>query len=146
MPSKNIDSLVRDEWRDLGFFYELDESSRTWIFVGSKGGLLKMCDILRAYVDQPSNRQISEHEHYGPYGYLEIMTWHSAGIDDHSIHGEICDLLRPSDLIGQKLESASAGSAFEIGKEYSEGTQFKLRFEVKAEGFDPASVDPYLST
>ena len=104
-----------------------------------------MSDILKSYVDQPSNQPISEHEHYGPYGYLEIMTWQSAGIDAHSIHGKLSDLLRLSNLIGQKLKSASAGSAFEIGEEYAEGTRFKLRFEVRAQGFDPASVDPYLS-
>ena len=113
--------------------------------MGSRDGLLSICEILNSYVNEPSNQPISEHEHYGPYGYLEIMTWNGAGIDDHSIHGKLSDLLRLSKLIRQGLESASAGSAFEIGEEYVEGTQFRLRFEVRAEGFDPASVDPYLA-
>ncbi len=146
MPSRESERATRAEWRELGFYYALDESSRVWRFVGSTAGLRKLCDLLQVYAEDPANQAVSEHEHYGPYGTLEIMTWHEAGIDGHSIHGSIADLLRLRELIAARLEGAAAGSVFEIGDGYAAGALFKLRFEVWEGGFDPASMDPYLST
>lgn len=42
---------------------------------------------LRTYCDGPRNAKLSEHDHYGPYVYLKVMTWSVAGIDGNSIHG-----------------------------------------------------------
>ncbi len=65
---------IKEEWLDLGFFYELDDEIRAWVFKGSRAGLMKLCDLLDAYTCNPSMNQLSEHEHYGPYLYLKLMT------------------------------------------------------------------------
>ncbi len=47
------------------------------------------------YASDPGNDYQSEHEHYGPYSYLEIMTWPEPSFDDHAIRGPLPDLMRP---------------------------------------------------
>ncbi len=143
-PSDASKRVTRQEWRALGFFYDLDQESRTWIFIGSKAGLGRFRDLLQSYISDPRNLALSEHEHYGPYGYLEIMTWRNAGVDEHSIHGTISDLRRLSELVGGFLDQTSAGDSFEIAAQYSPGSSYKLHFEVREDGFDPASADPDL--
>jgi hypothetical protein len=70
---------TRREWRELGFFYDRDDVSKEWRLVGSREGLRHFAGLLRAYVADPRNEMKSEHEHYGPYMYLEVMTWPEAG-------------------------------------------------------------------
>ena len=87
---------------------------------------------------------ISEDEHYGPYSYLKIMTWDKPVINNDAISGTLSDLKKLSNLIKKKLESQRIPSEFEIDKEYSNQNESKLRFEIKEDGFDPASADPQL--
>ncbi len=51
-------------------------------------------DALRSYIAEPRNTMESEGEHYGPYMYLEVMTWPEAGFDDHASRGSLEDLAR----------------------------------------------------
>ena len=44
---------TQEDWRELGFFYELDEESKRWNISGSIAGLLKLCKILEDYVLDP---------------------------------------------------------------------------------------------
>jgi hypothetical protein len=34
-----------DEWRELGFFYDLDEESKRWNIIGSATGLKNFCTL-----------------------------------------------------------------------------------------------------
>ncbi len=75
------DERFRAEWRKLGFFCDFAEASGRWRFVGSRGGLLKFCDLLDEYVDDPRNAEpLGEHDHCGPYMHLKIETWHEPEI------------------------------------------------------------------
>jgi hypothetical protein len=78
MPSNVVNEKTRGEWRALGFFYEVNHEAKVWTLVGSRAGLLCFSDALRAYVADPRNALESEHEHYGPYMYLKVMTWPEA--------------------------------------------------------------------
>ncbi len=69
-----VDDATRREWRELGFFYDYDEKQACWRLVGAQAGLLKFCELLRQYADNPKNDKLSEHDHYGPYSYLKVMT------------------------------------------------------------------------
>ena len=143
-PSEATNIATRKEWRELGFFYEYQKEKRTWIFFGSMVGLRKLCDILKKYSENPKNRQLSEHEHYGPYMYLEVITSKTSNITDHGIEGNLDDIGRLSRLIRSRLDGADVGATFILREEYVKGSHSAMFFEVKDQNFDPASADPML--
>ena len=140
-----IDQVTRDEWRQLGFFYDYDEHTMSWRFIGSRDGLLRFVGILESYASNPRNDELSEHEHYGPYLYLTLITSQEPEITDSAICGTLTDFQRLAELIRRKLDSSVAGTTFAIGDEYRAGSTERLHFEVREEGFDPASADRLLS-
>ena len=144
MPSEAANRATRREWRELGFFYDRDDQNKFWKLTGSRSGLLRFRDILLSYVADPRNALKSEHEHYGPYSYLEVMTWPEAGFDDHAIRGTLADLARLAALIDAKLLGARAGSAIRIQEEYAAESPYALVLDLREDGFDPAAVDPLL--
>jgi len=143
-PSDKINEAILKGWRELGFYYDYNDDQKFWVLVGSKQGLLNFSKILDEYVLRPGTEMISEDEHYGPYSYLKIMTWDKPVINNDAISGTLSDLKKLSNLIKKKLESQRIPSEFEIDKEYSNQNESKLRFEIKEDGFDPASADPQL--
>jgi len=144
MPSDATNEATRQEWRSLGFFYELDDPAKVWRLVGSRSGLLRFRDALLEYAADPSNADDSEHEHYGPYMYLEIMTWPEAGFDHHAIHGTLSDLKRLAKLVEAKLAVIPHGEIIRIQSEFALNSPYGLILEVREDGFDPAEADPML--
>jgi hypothetical protein len=142
MPSQATNARTRQEWRELGFFYDRDDARRRWKLVGSRAGLSGFCQLLSRYVANPRNAQVSEHDHYGPYMYLKVMTWTEASLDDKAIAGRLEDLSRLSTIFEARLAAASPGQSFEIGREYAPASSYDLEVQVAADGLDPASVDP----
>jgi hypothetical protein len=130
------------EWRELGFFPELDTTKRFWRLTGSRVGLLRFRDILLDYVSDPRKAGKSEHEHYGPYGSLEIMTWPDPGFDDHAIRGSLADLTRLAKLVETKLKTAKPNSSIHIREEFANESPYSLLLDVRGDEFDPASADP----
>lgn len=135
---------TRREWRELGFFYDLDETSKEWRLVGSRAGLCRFSEVLRAYVANPRNETKSEHEHYGPYMYLEVMTWPDAGIDDHAIRGPLSALDDLASLVEAKVGSMQLGTRARIADEFASGTPYAVILELRDDDFDPSSLDPNL--
>lgn len=133
-------SQTEADWRALGFYYDRDDENHEWIIVGSKDGLIRFCECLKSYASDESNIGISEHDHYGPYSYLKIMTWSELGISQSSIHGSLSDLLRLSKLIQSKLDTTRDDSIV-IADEYVPGCDYKIVLKVMDDGFDPASPD-----
>jgi hypothetical protein len=144
MPDNAADRMIRDEWRELGFFYECDDLSKTWRLVGSRAGLLRFRDALLSYVAEPRNAAKSEHEHYGPYMYLTVTTWDEPGVDGRSIFGSLPDLARLAALIESKLTPARPGTSVRILHEFAADEAYAVILEVKEDGFDPATADPQL--
>jgi hypothetical protein len=142
--SREVREHTRREWRDLGFFYELDHARKIWRLVGSKAGLRRFADLLHAYAGDSRNATPSEHEHYGPYLYLEIMTWATRGADDHSIHGTLDDLRQLASIVEHALCEAPPGSICRAGDLYAPSAPYGIQLEVREDGFDPASADPLL--
>ena len=139
---EELDELTLEEWRDLGFFYDQDKEAKCWRLIGSREGLLRFSKILNDYVADERNAALSEHEHYGPYWYLKVITWNKALITQDDISGTLDDLRRLAEITKKHLENAHPGDAFEIDKEYAPNNEYKLRFEVREDGFDPAEEDP----
>lgn len=136
----------REDWRELGFFYDLDDAAKEWIVVGSRLGLSGFSGLLRAYVADPSNAMQSEHEHYGPYMFLEVMTWTDAGMDGHSIHGTLQDLERLADIVDARVALLRPGERARIREDYSATSEYALVLDLREDGFDPASLDGNLVT
>lgn len=132
---------IKQKWRELGFFCELDDQKKTWTLTGSSKGLLYFPDLLLGYVADPANAQDGSLKHYGPYGSLEIMTYPEAGFDGNAIRGSLMDLTHLAELIEQKLASAEPGSPIRIREEFAPDSRYTLVLDVRADGFDPASAD-----
>lgn len=135
---------TRREWRELGFFYACDDGAREWRLAGSRAGLLGFSRILRAYVADPRNGVVSEHEHYGPYLSLEIMTSTDTGLNGHAIHGPLTELERLAFLVEHKLVAQVPGARICIREEFAPTSEFTLVLELHSDEFDPASADAEL--
>jgi len=141
--SSNLDNVVISEWRELGFYYDIneDDNVKEWRFFGSKIGLQKFVSLLDKYVNDPRNNSLSEHEHYGPYGYLKIMTWDKPEITEDYIAGTIEDLEKLREIISQKISETNTGQTFNIETEYGDGNSATARFFIMSDDFDPYSIE-----
>jgi len=133
---------IRQQWRDLGFFCEVDDERKVWILTGSRAGLLFFPDLLLGYVADPSNARDGNKKHYGPYGSLEIMTLPEAGFGGNAIRGSLTALAHLAEVVEVRLASAQAGERLLIRDEFSATSPYSLILDVRADGFDPSSVDP----
>lgn len=113
MTNPDLNLSIRDEWRTLGFYYNRDDNVREWQLVGSREGLLNFSQILTQYANNPRNNLKSEHDHFGPYMYLKIMTWPDAGIGRKAIHGSLTDLRRLATIVYDTVAEMQVGEMFE---------------------------------
>ena len=139
----DIDQRIKDGWRELGFYYYLEESANKneWRFYGSKYGLQNFIKLLEDYTNKLANDFPSEHQHYGPYSYLKIMTWDKAVITENYIAGTIKDLNKFKTILADKLQNLRAGQSFKIDKEYGIDNTATANFFVMKHDFDPVSMD-----
>ena len=135
------DEQIKQGWRKLGFFCELDADKRAWTLTGSRAGLLYFCDLLLGYANDPQHAADGQRAHFGPYGSLEIMTYPEAGFDGHAIRGSLAALTRLAELVEQKLAVAEPGEQIKIRDEYAAQSPFALLLDVRPDGFDPAAAD-----
>jgi hypothetical protein len=139
--SDELRNANRRDWRELGFFYYRDDSTRTWRIVGSVSALGKFSALLREYAANPSNERLSEYEIYGPYLYLEIGTWDKAEITDHWIAAPLANLTALAALVEERLADAVAGETLGLRDSFAPDSTWELNLEVHAEPFDPAALD-----
>ena len=140
MPSREIDLETIEEWRELGFYYDVDRPQQRWILRGDRAGLLGFASRLRAYARNPKNALLSEHEHFGPYFYLTIITAEAAAISGDGWHGTLADFGRLAVMIEGNLQF-STQTEFRIGDEFAMGCGWTILFFVEQDGFDPSSAD-----
>jgi hypothetical protein len=140
-PTAMTEEGIKQEWRKLGFYCEMDREKKLWTLTGSRAGLLYFPDLLLGYIADPTNGSDSAHQHYGPYGTLEVMTYPDAGFDSHSIRGSLVALTHLAELIEVKLATAEPGSPIRIREEFAADSPYTLVLDVRADGFDPSSAD-----
>jgi hypothetical protein len=63
MTTEELNNFTREDWRELGFYYDFDKSAARWQLIGSRDGLLKFRDILFDYAADPRHAGLSEHDH-----------------------------------------------------------------------------------
>lgn len=132
---------IKQGWRRLGFFCEVDTDKRTWTLTGSRAGLLYFPDLLLGYVNDPQNAGDGSKQNYDPYGSLEIMTYPEAGFDSHVIRGSLSALTHLAELVEQKLALAEPGEQIKIREDFAPASPFSLLLDVRPDGFDPAAAD-----
>lgn len=137
------DKFIIKAWRQLGFYYDLDDrlSVNQWRFYGSKKGLINWVRILDEFINDPNVEGISAERHYGPYLYLEVMTWNKPQITKHSIAGSKNDLKKLKGIISRYLHQKSSGETFNIDQEYGIDNEATAKFFIMNDDFEPASMD-----
>ncbi len=140
-PAALTEEQIKQQWRRLGFFCELDDQKKVWTLTGDRRGLLYFPDLLLGYVNDPENAADRAQKHYGPYGSLEIMTYPEAGFDGNAIRGSLDDLTRLAELVEAKLATAEPGSPIPIREDFAPNSPYSLLLDVRPDGFDPASAD-----
>jgi hypothetical protein len=138
-----VAEATRREWRELGFFYDRDDTAKEWRLTGSHEGLMAFAKLLADYSAEPSNVGLSEHDHFGPHMYLEVMTWDRPDITSHAIQGTLADLGRLADIVDASLKTVMSDRIV-IREEYAPGAEYALVLEVREWPFDPSSLDPQL--
>src|SRR6266513_6223623 len=137
-PTALTDEQIRQKWRELGFFCELDDQKKMWTLTGSRADLLYFPDLLLGFVNDPQNALDGATKHYGPYGSLAVMTFPDAGFDANAIRGSLTALTQLAELVEVKLASAEPGSPILIREEFAPESPYSLVLDVRADGFDPA--------
>jgi len=133
---------IAEQWRKLGFWYDHTEEAG-WELRGSKEGLLRFVSALRRYATHPANASPGEHQHFGPYSYLEVCTSAMPDINSHCIEGPPAAVARLADLLEARLATAEAGDRFDLAPEYAPGGSCPCLIRVEVPEFDPASLDPH---
>jgi len=137
----DFDKQYADEWKKLGFYYDLNHDAHCWRLSGSKNGLINFCDLLSKYVHNPMHSGISEHEHYGPDSYLKVVTWYFPTITKDGIYGSLQDIQKLETLIRSKLLMAGIEGEIHINQDYSDKNEYYLTIKVMSDGFDPSKPD-----
>src|ERR1700722_5875792 len=144
MPSEATNRATMREWRELGFFYDRDDGNKVWKLTGSRAGLLRFRDVLLSFVAHPRKVQNSEHEHFGPYSFLEVMASPEAGFDNHAIRATVADLARLSELIEAKLAATIPGQTIRIQEEFAANSPYALLLDLREDGNDAPTEEPLL--
>jgi hypothetical protein len=141
-----MDNKIFEEWRQLGFYYELYKNGNVhqWRFFGSKFGFEEFSSLLYKYADDPINVNLSEHEHYGPYYYLKIMTSDVERITADMFEVTIQGARQLADIVLRKAMSHAPGETFSIETEFGNNNTASALFFLMNESFDPASLDKSL--
>ena len=137
-----MNEATRRDWRELGFYYERDDSAKTWRLLGTRNGLLGFAESLKAYAADENKEQISEHEHFGPYWYLEVGTWHTPEITNHWIAGPLESIAALASHVETELGAARPPAIIKVREKFAPNSLYEFQFEVQPEEFDPALADP----
>ena len=131
------------QWRELGFYYDVDLDSSTWVIRGSKRGIMKFADFIEDYAKNPRNQTEREHIHLLPYRYLSITTWKERMLTKDGIAGSTEDLLYFANILKQELSKSDEKKYFEVGEGYASNSAYKFSFYIENDDFDPSSLDSF---
>jgi hypothetical protein len=139
-----LKNITKEDWRQLGYYYDRDDNNKKWILIGSPSGLSTLILFLKKYSKNISNQKKGEHDHLGPYSHLKIMTWEESGIYKDSINGTLDDFSRLAGIITEVAKESNIGKTIKIGTKYTTNIEYEIQIDVKEYGFDPALCDKQL--
>jgi hypothetical protein len=133
---------MRENWREIGFYYQRDDVSLIWQIIGSRAGLKRLCGTLKTYVrDFDAHVRTGDRGLTGPYKYLKVVNWHMASILRDGIYGPLESIQGLATTIEEKLNLHNPGECFIIDEEYSDVNAYKLELVVREDEWDPSNVD-----
>lgn len=134
---------TKEDWRDLGFYYEFEKVEKRWLLIGSRAGLSKLVELIRTFVNKSQACSVGEHEHLGPYSYFTLVLADAPAITDYGVFGPLDDLLELAKVLENRIGASRPGQTIVIDAEYSSGNEAMLELFVKEDGFDPSSADGF---
>ncbi|TKB45295.1 Imm32 family immunity protein [Thalassotalea mangrovi] len=140
--SGKLAELTSNEWRELGFFYTINETQSEWVLTGSKLGLKNFSDLLHQFSLKEESH--GDHFHIEPHWYLTLTSSDEPMIDKRGVWGRPSDFSALAKLISDKLEISSPNDSIVIKNEYAPKAEYSLVIHVKKQDFDPATLDPQL--
>jgi hypothetical protein len=141
VPSEATNDATRQEWRELGFFYDRDDAAGQWKIHGSKEGLEKFAASLDRYAANPNHADISEHDHLGPYMYLKFGTWPTPQLNSDWLAGPLPALAGLARNIRAALITASVDQTLSFRSAFAPSEPYDLLLTVESDSFDPARAD-----
>ena len=136
--------ITIEEWRQLGYYYNKDDVAKQWILTASPCGLGNFVNQLRTYAADPTSAIDGEHDHWGPYMYLKVLTWPTPGMDANAIHGRPEALEKLAAIVNGKLFDENIGKVVTIREEYSADCEYALVLRIRDYGTDPSREDKQL--
>ena len=103
--------------------------------------LVTLALLLRQYAAEASNAAPSVHEHYGPYGYLQIGIWDRAEVNDQWIAGPLADLERLATAVEEEASRLAPGGSAEVGAMFASNSGWRIELFCQDDTFDPATAD-----
>lgn len=131
-----------EEWRQIGYFVEIDKEEKAFRLIGSPCGLGEFCYDLEEYVIEDENDVVGEHIHLTPAGYLRIETSLEPMVNGYAISGSLDDLSKLVDIVASRLKDENIGKQIEIKEHYSSESTWAIILDIRDYGFDPASLIP----
>lgn len=134
---------TREDWRDLGFYYDFDKVERRWRLIGTRSGLSNLAELIRTFANKCRARSVGEHEHLGPYSYFTLVLADAPAITDYGVFGRSDDLLQLATVLDDRVFANGPGQTIVIDAEYSNENEAVLELVIKEDGFDPSSADSF---
>jgi hypothetical protein len=106
--------ITIEEWRQLGYYYERNDDNKEWIITASPFGVITFAQSILRYAESTRFSEYGDHEHYGPYWYLKIMTTPLPEMNENAISGTKDDLKRLYEIIREKVDNSEPGSNMDI--------------------------------
>lgn len=139
--TRATDAAARDEWRELGFFVELNEELQQWRIAGSRAGVLSFRDLLVEYAARSASTFDSAGKSPSSRVRFEITIWPDPEIDERGISGSLDDLRHLAAIVERKLSGARPGDRIRIGRDYAPASDYVIALDLRVDDFDPASED-----
>lgn len=127
-------------WKELGFYYEFDESTKAECIYADRKGVSAFIEELRSYGNSKYFTEVGAHDHLGPYMALELRTCSCAGFEANLIHGLPDDFKRLAEEIERRMELVEVGGFLRLDNFGSE-SEVSLKIVLQPNGFDPSSMD-----
>ena len=139
--SPKLAEMTREEWRELGFYYIIDNDSKAWNLYGSIDGLSNFITEILKFTERYEVK--GEHEHLLPHWYLTLQYDDGFDICRRGLLASKTEFLIFIDILRLRLEEAEVGEIIGLHN-HVKSTSYQMYLHIKGADFDPSILDPQL--